>query len=381
MKRLLFLKPGAYFFAHETPIKEKYRYLSEAYCGDIIAVVHVKQLRHFVLDKFVLRGVYLPRWIRDCSLLRDLCYAVFCLVFVLYVHYFRHRYDVIIAYDPIYTGVLGMIMGKLTGAKVIVEVNGNFKSAFLMNGKQPGLLAFLKHRYSSRVIPFVLSNADGVKLLYGGQTNSFRARRESMRDFVFANFVPIRHFNPLGQRGNYILFLGYPWFLKGVDILIKAFKDISLEFPDYSLKIVGHCPNRDFFERLALGNEAIMLCKAVWYEEVIRLMGECSVFVLPSRTDAMGRAMVEAMAARKPIIASNVDGIPEYIQHGYNGLLFESENIGDLAQKLRIVLNDKEYAEELARNGYNYATRHLSEEMYVRNFSRMIEEVVAREAC
>jgi glycosyltransferase involved in cell wall biosynthesis len=114
----------------------------------------------------------------------------------------------------------------------------------------------------------------------------------------------------------------------------------------------------------------------VWYDDVIQLIQDCSIFVLPSRTEAMGRVLLEAMAAKKPIIASNVDGIPTYIKHGYNGLLFESENVDDLAIKIKDVLNNSEYATTLAENAYAYVNLELSEEKYVEAYRDFVERVV-----
>ena len=90
----------------------------------------------------------------------------------------------------------------------------------------------------------------------------------------------------------------------------------------------------------------------------------------------MGRVLLEAMAAKKPIIASNVDGIPTYIKHGYNGLLFESENVDDLAIKIKDVLNNSEYATTLAENAYAYVNLELSEEKYVEAYRDFVERVV-----
>ena len=139
--------------------------------------------------------------------------------------------------------------------------------------------------------------------------------------------------------------------MKGVDILIKAFNKISNEFSEYTLKVVGYCDDKSYFEKISSNNKQIQLCNPVNYSEVIKLMEGCSLFILPSRTEAMGRVLLEAMASKKPIIASNVDGIPTYIKDGYNGLLFESENVDDLAEKMHTVMSDENYARQLADNG------------------------------
>ena len=82
------------------------------------------------------------------------------------------------------------------------------------------------------------------------------------------------------------------------------------------------------------------------------------------------------MAWKEPIIASNVDGIPIYIKHGYNGLLFESENVDDLAEKMRTIFSDENYAKQLAENGYEYVHERLSEDCYVKKFCNMIEKTL-----
>ena len=154
--------------------------------------------------------------------------------------------------------------------------------------------------------------------------------------------------------------------------MIKAFKKVSGEFPEYCLKIVGYCPDRNPYEQLAGANAKIRLCGPVRYEEVIKLMAECSLFILPSRTEAMGSVLLEAMASKKPIIASNVDGIPTYIKHGYNGLLFQSENVDDLAAKMRSVLKDGDFAGQLGTNAFKYVHEKLSEQCYMERFDHMV---------
>jgi glycosyltransferase involved in cell wall biosynthesis len=112
------------------------------------------------------------------------------------------------------------------------------------------------------------------------------------------------------------------------------------------------------------------------YKDVIPLFAGCSLYVLASRTEAMGRVLLEAMACRKPVIASNVGGVPYVIEDGYNGLLFEKENVDDLAEKIKLVLSDNELAEKLAENGYMYVRKNLSEKNYINNYKNMINFLI-----
>ncbi len=292
------------------------------------------------------------------------------------------RIDVVISSNPLTTGLLAIAIAKLVGAKSVIEVNGNFDSAFkfgAVGAVTPGVTGTWKQRIGRQIASIAISKSDMVKSLYSGQLRFVSTKRQrGIAISQFPNFVPISRFLATKtQDRNYILLLGHPWYLKGVDILIQAFNLIAKDFPRHSLKIVGWCPSgREYYEELANGNLRIELSNSVYYEKVPELIGNCSLFVLASRTEAMGRVLLEAMACRKPIIASNVDGIPAVIKNGYNGMLFESENYEDLARKMRAVLGNRTMANRLAQNARVYVQQRLSEERYTENYRKSIEQLL-----
>ena len=280
------------------------------------------------------------------------------------------------------TGLCALLIAKLTGAKTIIEVQGNFKKAFNYGAQgtvEPKLMGKIKLFLADNIVPFVLKKADAVKLEYSTQLNSYGIMREAnINSYFFPNMVDIDSFlNEVKQNIKYILLVGFPWYLKGVDILIKAFNKVYKDYPNYKLKIVGWCPEgRDYFERLSKDNPNIELCKPVPHKEIITIMNACSLYVLASRTDASPRVLREAMASKKPIIASNVDGVPELIKDGFNGLLFESENINDLAEKISLLLSDNKYAQQLATNGYRHVQEKFSEKIYINNYKHIIDNLL-----
>jgi glycosyltransferase involved in cell wall biosynthesis len=111
-------------------------------------------------------------------------------------------------------------------------------------------------------------------------------------------------------------------------------------------------------------------------DAVIRLMAECAVFVLPSRSEGMPRVLIEAMAAGKPIIASRVGGIPHYIEHGQTGLLFDRDDVESLTKLLRDILASTEYRRRLGQTGSRYAREYLSDTRYAEGMARLITAVV-----
>ena len=249
MKRLLFLNLGPYFNPTEIAALEYYQWLSREFEGDVFAVVHKKEYRSFTLGNFHLVGLYLPRWARGHTFMRDIAYVIYVFTRGLTRHLFRQKYDVVICKEPLVTGVISVGFAKIGRLKSLVQLNGNYAASFVKNAQLPSLGERMRHAYGSAVIPWVARHADGIKLLYGKQQEMLRFADHSQvkHVFVFSNFVPIGRCSPGEEGKGYVLFCGYPWHLKGVDVLIRAFQLISPEFPEISLKVVGYCPDRTEF--------------------------------------------------------------------------------------------------------------------------------------
>lgn len=363
------------------PFYEKFMELSRHFSGDIVFSIG-KGVEHARLKEIGEFRLHAHKYVRDNMLARNLNSFFMTVFHALKIHFFERRYQVIVSTTPFISGLAALFISWVTGAKVIIEINGNFESAYKYDSKDGfGNRAAMnmKDRISRAFIAFVINRADAVKLVYAKQLDPLGITvNRGTKVFCFANFVPIRKFLEAEKTdGRYVLLLGYPWFLKGVDILIKAFRMVCREFPGLKLKVVGWCPSgREYFENLAEGNPDIELNDPVYYDEVIRLMAGCSLYVLASRTDSSPRVLREAMASEKPIIASDADGVPELIRDGYNGLIFRKEGVEDLANKMRMILSDSGLARELAKNGLAHVREHLSEERYAENYRDMLEEVM-----
>jgi glycosyltransferase involved in cell wall biosynthesis len=161
-----------------------------------------------------------------------------------------------------------------------------------------------------------------------------------------------------------------------VDTLIRAFNAISARHPRVRLVVMGHCPDRTPYVELAGDNTNIEFYPGTPHPEAMKVMARCAVFVLPSRTDAMARVLIEAMALGKPVVASRVDGIPYYVKDGERGLLFTPGSVRELAHQLDRVLSDPALAALLGRNGHAFVNRELNEKAYVDTFRSMVERTI-----
>lgn len=284
--------------------------------------------------------------------------------------------DIIMTYGASFTGLCGLILKYLTKAKLVIEVPGVPEVGDLFDAPTPSFLARARHKLFELLFVFTVKHADRAKLLYPTQLDAYPSLRNVPRT-VFHEFVPVETIRPYeGASEPHILFVGYPWYRKGVDVLIRAFMQVADDYPDFTLRLLGWMPERKELEILAAGSPQIQFLKPVSHSEALKLISRCNVLVLPSRSEAMGRVLLEAMAARRPIIASAVDGIPQYIEDGFNGLLFESENADDLAAKLRKLLSDPGLGERLAWNGYRHVHEKLDERAFVRASQALVDQLL-----
>ncbi len=147
---------------------------------------------------------------------------------------------------------------------------------------------------------------------------------------------------------------------KGQDILIKALKECKNKGMNFRCNFVGGVYDYDqgSFEYLKKLVNEFDLQKNINFlgnrEDIPELLAESDLFILPSRYEGLGLVLLEAMAAGVPIIASNIDGPAELIEHEKNGLLFESENHLDLADKIFDFYNNEKKRELLAENAYKF---------------------------
>ncbi len=92
-----------------------------------------------------------------------------------------------------------------------------------------------------------------------------------------------------------------------------------------------------------------------------------------SKNEAWGRVAVEAMIAGTPVIGFNNGGTKETIEDHFNGLLYN--NVEDLAESMKTIIQDKDLANKLAENAQKFALQKFSVEKYTANIFNIISEL------
>jgi len=167
-------------------------------------------------------------------------------------------------------------------------------------------------------------------------------------------------------------FIGTFIWNKGAHVLIKAFK--MVENDRLKLKIFGRGDERDPYvnELLNLAKEdsRIEFCGTFDYEELPEIMKGISVLVIPSSyKENFPLVMQTSLAYKKPVIASQVGGMPEVIRDGKNGLLFEPENVEQLARIIHSISENPEKIQKL-KDGIRPPPRIEEEALLYENIYR-----------
>lgn len=188
-------------------------------------------------------------------------------------------------------------------------------------------------------------------------------------------FTPIRM-----NKEKTIMFAGILGRVKGCEYLIRAFKIIESRIPDSKLIIAGDGPEKDDLVKLAeeLNLEDVVFLGWIPHKDMAELYNETTVLVVPSiHPEPFGIVGIEAMATGRPVIGSNVGGIPDWIEDGKTGFLVGPKNPEEIAERVVELLSNEDLTEEMGENARRKAEEEFSVETNVEKILRIYERVTA----
>ena len=140
---------------------------------------------------------------------------------------------------------------------------------------------------------------------------------------------------------------------KDYPTLLNAFSNVLKSVPNIELYVVGEGHlQKDLIElskSLGINDKVHWLGKTEYIKE---FLSKIDLFVLPSNYEGFGLVLLEAMVAKKPIIAANNSAIPEVLGKSYEGL-FSTGDINALAQQIKTVISNKSFSERLVQSYSN----------------------------
>jgi glycosyltransferase involved in cell wall biosynthesis len=179
------------------------------------------------------------------------------------------------------------------------------------------------------------------------------------------------------NQGFFILgYIGQLIHRKGIDVLFHALASLGSAFA-WKLVLIGDGEQRPYLEALAQDlNLSQNILFGGFQKDRLLFLNGFDVFVLPSRLEGIPRCLMEAMAAGRPVISSDIPGSTELVINGETGYTFPSENPEQLARTIRLTATRYNQAKELAARGkqkihQQYSAHRMSRE-YQTLFSAMM---------
>jgi glycosyltransferase involved in cell wall biosynthesis len=272
--------------------------------------------------------------------------------------------------------VLGRTLARVP-TKVLADIHGDPAAPTRLYGsprrKALAPLADALARYGLR-------RSDGVRTISAYTSGLVReVGVEPTAEFAaFMDLEPFLVKEPvLPPERPVALFVGVLERYKAVDVLADAWRLAAPRIPDATLHVVGRGTLREVPEKLV----ADLPAQVRWIEslptaEVARALDESTVLVLPSRSEGLGRVVVEAFCRGRGVVASRVGGIPDIVDDGATGILVPPGDPSALADALVRVLSDRAFAERLGGSAHAVVQPWLATpEEYARRIRELVDAV------
>ncbi len=162
-------------------------------------------------------------------------------------------------------------------------------------------------------------------------------------------------------------------------LLVRALHELSSHYP-VSLELVGGAGHPDYTAVRAEVEAYIHEHKLDWvtltpsvrYAELQEKMRDFDLFVLPSRNEAVGVSLLEAMGKGLPVVCSTTTGARDYVEHGGNGRIFQSDSLSDLRDQLHELLADPANLPAMGRRSLELVRTVHSPQAFLERFTPLL---------
>ncbi len=306
----------------------------------------------------------------------------------------EHKPDVLHAHSPALNGLAALKAGKKAGIPVVYEIRAFWEDAAVDHGTCKE--GDLRYRLTRKLESFVVNRADAVTTICEGLRQDLLGRNVPQSKItVIPNAVNIEQFEVITEKNQELLkqynledkvvlgFLGSFYGYEGLDLIIKALPEIIKSIPNAMFLLVGGGPQESNLKMLIaeLGLEHhVIMPGRVPHAEVGKYYSLVDLLVYPRKPMRLTELVtplkpLEAMAQGKLVLASDVGGHKELIEHGKTGWLFESGNIDALARSAVDVLSQPDSWPQTIINGREFVTQIRNWKNSVANYQSIYESL------
>ena len=257
--------------------------------------------------------------------------------------------------------------------RVIVEVHGDWRTATRLYGSR---LRRAVAPWADRVAATAVRHADRVRVIgtyterlvrevgYGGEVDRFVAFRD-FREFLGRPTVP-----PPSEPS--VAYLGGFQRAKGLDVLLAAWPEVRAAVPSARLEVAGPGrPDPAMRRHLRAVGPSVRVRGVIPAGEVATFLDRATLVAIPSRSEGLGRAALEALARGRPVVATTAGGLPEVVTDGASGSLVPPGDARALAAAIIGLLRDPGRAVAMGAEGRARTEERAPSEEFGRGMERL----------
>ena len=260
------------------------------------------------------------------------------------------RPDVVVTQSPYESfAVLVARLLTRTRARVVTDVQGDWRTATRLYGSPLRAALSLP---ADALAAATLRRVDAVRTI--SPYTSRLVRELGLEPTAsFPTFVDLEAFAgrpPVEPPASAVaLFVGVLEPYKNIDGLVEAWRSIADRVPAASLHVVGKGSREDVVQALAAVDPRVRWTRELDAAGVAAAMDAATLLVLPSRSEGMGRVVIEAFCRARPVVGTRVGGIADLVEDGVSGLLVRPGATEELEAALERLLTDTRLARDLGR--------------------------------
>lgn len=296
----------------------------------------------------------------------------------------KGKYDIVHTHNS-KAGFVGRLAAKIAGVRIVIHTIHGFSFNSFEGSLRRNLFVWLE-RFSAKFTDKLMVVSNPIRerglALHIGKKEHYLTVHDGVDverfKSSFNNEIKRKEFNI--KRDDLVIgFVSKLWEGKGHVCSLQAFKDIVVEFPNAKLMFVGEGYLKKKLKkkvrRLDLKGSVIFTGLR---NDIAELNSIFDIAILPSFFEGLGRSLIEAQAAGKPVVATRVGGIVDVVEDGKTGMLVEPNNPRALKYALIALLQDPQLRKSMGSAGQGRIDKEFSVQNMVKKIEEVYEELLER---